>query len=167
MMQPITFKVGLFRRFSDAHKSTMERKRSQKGLLWLMDAMSGINTLYLRGDPSTPSIYDPLLGIRYEREKGTEEWKDIGWVLKDGVGDCEDLACARIAELRRDGIAARPWIKWSQMPGGGYLYHAILWRPTAKKNLPPKTRVRGKPTIWRAPEPWGGCIEDPSRMLGM
>lgn len=70
-----------------------------------------------------PSLYDS--GVRYEREPpGHERWLTIPELYDAGVGDCEDLACARAAELRLDGEPARVIV--SQTPRGSY--HARVLR---------------------------------------
>lgn len=56
-------------------------------------------------DQDLPSVYEVA---RYRREPpGREVWKHAALVVRDGLGDCEDLAAYRAAELRvRDGEAA-------------------------------------------------------------
>ena len=84
-----------------------------------------------------PSLYSS--GIRYKAETG-EVWKPAGRLLADKLGDCEDLAAYRAAELRKSGRdpAARVGIVRS----GRRVYHAIVERGD-------------------------GSIEDPSKRLGM
>lgn len=110
-------------------------------LLW---ALIGLNREYLKANPGTPSLYKS--GVRYIREKeGQEIWSTIGGIIADGGADCEDLACWRVAELREQGIPARP--AWRhrrvRMPSGAEatLYHILVWTPKG--------------------------FEDPSRKLGM
>lgn len=50
-----------------------------------------------------PSIY--TVRPRYRVAK-RETWKDIGAVLRDGWGDCKDFTAWRLAELRKQGVAA-------------------------------------------------------------
>ena len=83
-------------------------------------------------------------GIRYQREArdpktGTrlEQWRTYPELIEFGVGDCEDLAAARVAELRNKGINARPWLE----------RHGRMWH-----------------VVVRLPD---GRIEDPSKRLGM
>lgn len=106
-----------------------------------MQALVEINILYLSDYPETPPLYET--DVIYQTEQ-TEQWKDVPRIIEDGWGDCEDLACWRIAELRHKGIAARPYIKWRASPTrpGMDRYHAVV----------------------RLPD---GRIEDPSRSLGM
>ena len=91
MMQPVLFKVKLFRDPAD-------RARSQQALLWMLEALCKVNEGHLADRPYPP-LYEA--GVRYQREEGTEQWLDIPSVLEAGWGDCEDLACWRVAELRR------------------------------------------------------------------
>jgi len=83
-----------------------------------------------------PPLYEA--GVRYQREQGREEWQTVEQVLAAGVGDCEDLACWRAAELRRDGVECLA----EAVRTGPRLFHAIV----------------------RFPD---GSHEDPARELGM
>ena len=73
---------------------------------------------------------------------GGERFRDIGVLLERGSGDCDNVACWRVAELRQGGIRARPYLKWRTNDNGGTTYHALV--------------------IW--PD---GSSEDPSLLLGM
>lgn len=83
----------------------------------------------------------PLYGgtIRYAREPiGRERWQTAEETAARGAGDCEDLAAYRVAELRRQGIAA-----------------TILIRVV-------------RPDLWHVLVQWpDGRTEDPSAKLGM
>lgn len=86
-----------------------------------------------------PPLYES--GIVYRAEpRGQEVWKDVPNVLRDGYGDCEDLACWRAAELRHQGVAAHPVFRIHHFSGLN-LYHILVKR--------------------------GNMIEDPSARLGM
>lgn len=79
---------------------------------------------------------------------GGEHFRDIGRILENGGGDCDNLACWRVAELRQAGIAAKPYMTHRERLGGGTTYHAlVLWPP-----------IPGVPD-WTS--------EDPSLLLGM
>jgi hypothetical protein len=133
-MPHVNFKLCLFERPDD-------RSRSQKAVLWLMEALVQINLTWLQKHPETPSIYDS--GVIYKLIPGViDYWMDIPTIVRDGGGDCEDLACWRVAELRNIGVNARPYIRWKKKTESSYLYHALVWWP-------------------------GGRIEDPSLALGM
>lgn len=83
------------------------------------------------------SLYEA--GVRYRREApGREDWRNVEEVRAAGVGDCEDLAAWRAAELRAQGEPARA----VAVPSGPGKWHAVVKRAD-------------------------GSIEDPSRQLGM
>jgi hypothetical protein len=138
-MQPIVFAVDLFNRPED-------HARSQEALLWLLEGLCKVNQGHLRQKPFPP-IYEA--GIRYVRERGTEEWLDIPHIIEAGGGDCEDLACWRVAEIRENGGYASPYVRY-RLIDGHYHYHALVqhYRPEGDR------LVRTKK-------------EDPSRRLGM
>lgn len=90
---------------------------SQLRMLWIMEGLVRVNQTHLRQmeafkdrglvQLNYPTIYRS--GLHYETEKGTEIWPDIPSLLSGTMGkglypgpwgDCEDLACYRIAEYR-------------------------------------------------------------------
>lgn len=93
-------------------------------------------------NPRLPSVYDA--GVEYRREPpGNEQFKDVVSVLRDGHGDCEDLACAVAAwRVVRRGELAQPNVNWKPLGPRNWLYHITVQRP-------------GLPD------------EDPSKLLGM
>lgn len=111
----------------------------EQNLRILLDALVRLNILYLRRNPRTPLLFQS--GVRYSSDDPSEEWLTIPELYRRRFGDCEDLACARVAELRVRGYPAAPFISMKKRIGGGDLYHI---------------RVR-----------IGDRIEDPSRLLGM
>ena len=131
MMPKIIFDLHLF-------ESPKDIPRSRKTLLKLMEVLTQINNDWLINH-KIPSLYKTR--IIYKPERSTEIWKDIPSIMRDGFGDCEDLACWRIAELRNIGVMAKPYIKWTDKNGASR-FHAVLLLPN-------------------------GFIEDPSRSLGM
>lgn len=113
-----------------------------KALRVLLDALIGLNTAYLEHH-NVPLLY--RAGVRYAR---TVEWDPIPALYLRRFGDCKSLAAARIAELRKQGIACTPDFRWMKTPQrDGNLYHIL---------------VRRHP----CPEAPGG-VEDPSKILGM
>lgn len=148
MMQPVLFKVQLFRDAGD-------RPRSQEALLWMLEALCKINEGHLADRPYPP-LYES--GVRYEREDGTEEWLDVPSILQAGRGDCEDLACWRVAELRRQGHHAGPYVRYRNR-NGVFHYHALVMH-YRRAIAPGPTGVRVERFV---PD----VIEDPSRRLGM
>lgn len=141
MMKPIVFNVKLFR-------GEWDRGRSQTVLLHLMEALAQLNEGHL-AQMRYPLLYES--GVRYRRERG-ENWRDIPTLLELGEGDCEDLACWRIAELRHGGHYAFPYVAF-QRRDGTYRYHALVQR-----------FARHDPSTGHF---YGQHIEDPSRVLGM
>jgi len=116
----------------------LNRKDSERALLWLLESLVQVNIIELRKN-KLPPLYKA--GVRYEREIDTEIWRDVVTVYDDGFGDCEDLACWRVAELRNQGKKASARLSWRKQ-GDMLIYHV---------------------TVLRA----NGRIEDPSVKLGM
>lgn len=111
-----------------------------------VNALAIIDEIYLLENPQTPPLAKS--GVRYQREVRAwgepERWQSIAEILASGVADCEDLAAARIAELRIRKIPARPKV----VPAGRAVngrWHIIVEIPTKK----------------------GAIRMDPSRELGM
>lgn len=108
-----------------------------------LETLCDINDWQLRRQRYAP-LYQS--GVVYREEPpGEEEWLDIPCLYKQGFGDCEDIACARVSELRRVGIAAVPCICWKEFDVGGKvvsLVHVLVLLPD-------------------------DSIEDPSKVLGM
>lgn len=134
----ITFALDLF-------NPTSPREMSREALNLQLDLLFKIDMLYLRFHPQTPLLYQS--GVRYmEEPPGQEDWQDIPTTLRIGMGDCEDLACWRAAELNvKYGIKARPIFREQRRANGTYLYHILV-------QLPPG---------------YSPSIEDPSKILGM
>jgi len=85
-----------------------------------------------------PPLYSGHYRYRMERP-GREDWQSALENARRGIGDCEDLATHRVAELWRDGVrGARPKI----LQVSPNLFHVVVAHPD-------------------------GTIEDPSRRLGM
>lgn len=113
----------------------------------LLDGLILADTLYLQQNPDTPGVYEA--GLRYEAEEiGRDDWRDIPSILDHKGGDCEDLACYRVAELRlrRGEAGAKPYVSSKVVRSRRYgtftLYHIRVQRAD-------------------------GTIEDPSKDLGM
>jgi hypothetical protein len=115
----------------------------------LVDAQGRHNADLLRaarrqGNP-LPPIYSPQANVRYRPEPNMGRFEEICSIvvlLARGVGDCDDLAAARIGELLEQGIKARSKIYWRQH-SGGRVFHAELRRLDTDE------------------------VEDPSSLLGM
>ena len=110
---------------------------TRRHLTALLEGLVALNCVILEDNPRTPSIYKA--GVRYVPEpRGFENWLTIDQVIRAGKGDCEDLAAARVAQLRRVGIYARAVV----IRTGRKRFHAVVRWPD-------------------------GQIEDPSKKLGM
>jgi hypothetical protein len=154
MMSGIEFELDLFSVPSD-------RERSQKVLLILMDALANVNMTWLKTYPDTPALYNAPVKYHFDPDE-PDPWQDISSTLKKGWGDCEDLACWRIAELRAKGIEAHPYIRWRRNAEGKYTYHALVLWPDGRVEDPSVAMgMRGE--MLRAP-----CwLSDVSPGLGM
>jgi len=109
-----------------------------------LETLCQINSWHLRRKNFAP-LYRS--GVFYKEEPpGEEEWLDIPSLYRQGFGDCEDIACARVAELRRSGIPAMPCISWKEIATRKgkrmTLVHVLVLLPD-------------------------DSIEDPSKVLGM
>lgn len=147
-MKPV-FDIEIFRNPVGNKVSEAERRRSMDALLWMMEALCRINQGEIKYQKEVGNPFIPLYesGIYYLAEPpGEEFWQDIYTNFAKGNGDCEDLACHRIAELREVyRIPAQPWVTF-RLVEDSYRFHAIL-------------RAKTKSGRWR--------FEDPSRKLGM
>src|SRR3990172_1686876 len=187
-MPPIVFRIKLFR-------GDFDQAQSQLRLLWLMEALARINQSHVRQWEAlakrklVPAPYPPLYraNVHYEPERGTEEWPDIPTILEDTAGtgkypgrqgDCEDLTCYRIGQIRELPFHHTSMGgKWIVLP------EDIEWMKFNKKKEAHYKRVPGgikaKPFAkWRR-KPDGtygyhalvllpdGRLEDPSLTLGM
>jgi hypothetical protein len=164
---------------------------------FLLGALVDIDRSHLRRFPTTtPRLYKA--GVRYDTLDppegsacGDDKWADIPRILDtrgpDGtrIGDCEDLACWRAAEVNeiyRVGEAVAPvrceccggrgvvprvvvphvmlrrdWINVGGHSRRRHLYHIV--------NRWPEGLLRYPNTVERTSD--GLLIEDPSRVLGM
>lgn len=127
----------------------------QQLLQWLAD----LNLVFLLEHPRTPPLYSS--GVLYRREPRqvvrVERFCGIPDVLRQGWGDCDDLAPWRAAELNLRGVGARPVLvdashpQWSQTAKGR---GKRLWHVVVERHLPGDSA--------------GEVVyEDPSARLGM
>jgi hypothetical protein len=118
----------------------------------LLEALIAIDRLWLRSQASTVgalrrSIYDR--GVRYKREERDpetgvrrEDWLTYPEIIGNRGGDCEDLAAARVAELREQGVNARPWLSRH-----GRTWHVRVMLPNGQLEDPSaRLGMRGGPT---------------------
>jgi hypothetical protein len=100
-------------------------KETAKVLTVLLRALVECNLDYLEKHPETPHPY--RAGIQYQREESGERWKSIPKILRDGEGDCEDLAAYLAAYWAFHGQKpVRVVVRWRQMPSGGRLYPVLV-----------------------------------------
>ena len=102
-----------------------------------LEGLARVDAAIYREHPTLPSIHTAQVKYRPERH---EVWRHVGDVLRDGWGDCEDLASARVGWLRARGLDERARVKVRRT--GPRMSHAVVLRSS-------------------------GTIEDPSRDLGM
>lgn len=148
-------------------------------------ALVSINRRYIRMDRARvaagfpeqiPYLYDS--GVRYDRLEptgeicGDDDFQDVVTVLEHPehpmLGDCDDLACWRVAELNeRYGIAAVPYVRLhadlvddvrSGQVRPRHLYHIMVRWPEGLESY--------HPTVFVDPHT-GALLEDPSAILGM
>lgn len=138
-MRWVHFGLDLFRETSPAAED-----RAVEILAEMLSFLIWTNESYLDLHPDTPLLYDS--GVRYEQEPPRlEMFKSIPLILQEPRNiDCEDLACWRVAELRRRfGIGAGAFYYWRELPGKNIkMFHIQVIYPD-------------------------GSIEDPSARLGM
>lgn len=131
-----------------------------------MQALADCLTICDRAYLKYERIPDVLNGrIRYDKDRpprgsacGDDDWTDIKLLNQRGIGDCDDLACARAAQLQQAGIAARA-IPLLRRSNGSHDYHIVVMWPQGLSSYPP--------TVYKDPSGSGLLLEDPSRLLGM
>lgn len=113
----------------------------------------------LTGDVDEVAILKKVLGsnayrgdvnralITIQDVLGGERFRDIGRVIENGDGDCDNLNCWRVAELRQQGIQARPFMTSRERPDGTTYHALVIWPPLGPCNYE--------------------TSEDPSLLLGM
>jgi hypothetical protein len=90
-----------------------------------------------------PPVYSGA--ARYAREApGTESWDTWDRVVARGYGDCEDLAAARVAELRYKKIDPRARVELLRT--GARMLHAVVRRGDGKIEDPSKRLGMGGPS---------------------
>ncbi len=113
--------------------SLSNTRLSESALSRMLNLLYNLNLDFLHAFPNTPTIYDPnlgpnRLGLRYREEPlGEENWEDIPTIIEQGYGDCEDLACARAAELTVSGIPSVPFFTLRRYGDVG-VYHILVRR---------------------------------------
>lgn len=156
-MQSVQINLG------ESTSSWLRPSRSLGGVIKpLLDALTTIDLIYL-STHHVPKLYES--GVRYadepvflrpENGERREEFASIPAILQRGMGDCDDLAPWRVAELRRAGFSANIRIQWKKHPNGK-LFHIVVRRDQNVPDFNPRY-MKATPK---------GVIEDPSRALGM
>lgn len=132
------FRLSGFNALTDGEKFEVLQK--------LLDCLTLANVLYLRRRPRTPLLYES--GVRYvEEPSGRDEWQDIEDTIARASGDCEDLACWRVAELR-------------------VVYREKALHHITVSDIPDKSG-QIVTTYHIAVQRANGLVEDPSKRLGM
>ncbi len=90
----------------DAFNARSSNQVNAKALGALLDCLVELNLIYLDLFPNTPGLYET--GVFYYLMPTKAPWDTIPTLYGRGYGDCKSLAAARVAELRRQGKAARP-----------------------------------------------------------
>jgi hypothetical protein len=126
-------------------------------LILALESLTQINEWHLATNPNLPSLYDA--GVRYKEEPpGREDWCDAPTVIKQGWGDCEDLAAYRCAELRAMGVDAECVIR------SRYIDPSSCRKAGYPAKLIPRDGIYLVHVMVRWPD---GHIECPSKILGM
>lgn len=120
-----------------------------KALRILLDALTDINTEFLKTHPNTIPLYPRGAQPVYEHGPvyyaRTQVWDPIPALYLRGFGDCKSLSAALIADLRRTGVEVYPVFRWvrAENPNrkGETNYHILV------------QNAKG--------------FEDPSKVLGM
>lgn len=121
--------------FDLASIKTVSAERRGIALRALLDALVVIDDIYLEANPDTAALYDS--GIEAARNPD-DIWQDIPAVMARGAGDAVDLACWRVAELRRAGYdEVHPYLKMTHKEDGSCIYtvqvriHDMIEDPSA------------------------------------
>lgn len=128
-------------------RSTLVEPLADAAVCVLLESLTRIDLLSRRWCAATGAPL-PLLyasGVRYQRENYAareENWLDVLELYRLGFGDCEDLACARAAELQELGENAVALAVAKRRTNGSRLLHVVVKRGD-------------------------GSTEDPSARLGM
>ena len=123
-----------------ALRVTIHAPSSRGTLGALSKGLVALNREMLRREP-LPPLYSRAAGVRYKPEgKGRERWQNAHEVFGAGVGDCEDLACWRVAELQNAGEPALVKI----VRTGPRRFHAVVLRGDGTYEDPSKILAKGR-----------------------
>ncbi len=129
--------------------------------------LARVDLLYLHEYPAQfPPLYEA--GIVYGDDRpavgsscGDDDWRDIAVLYRVGVGDCEELAAARLAQLWAEGKDYVTCVVLlnetrGQVRRPEHLFHIMLRWPSGLPSYPSTVRRRS-----------GMLLECPSEVLGM
>lgn len=146
----------------EGNSNWLKPSRSLGGVIKpILEALTTVDLIYLTTH-HVPLLYSS--GVRYAEESSFlkypngyyENFAAVPEILARGVGDCDDLAPWRCAELRKLGFTARIRIQWVKLKDGK-MFHIVVRRYGPVPDFNPRYMVRDGDTV----------IEDPSRALGM
>lgn len=135
----------------------------------LLDALTALNLTYIRRGIRFPDLLES--NVRYDEQRpvkgsvcGDDDWADIAVTFRKGLGDCDDLAAIRAAQLQARGIRARaiPLLRRTPARGnipGKHDYHIVVMWPKGLRSYPR--------TVYQDPSGSGLLLEDPSKLKGM
>lgn len=101
-------------------------ERLSRVVAGFVEALARANLEWLAKHPETPALYQAR--IKYVEDTGSDDWCDIPEVLKRGIGDCDDFAAWRLAELWRMGEREAKAAVDVTKQGDRITYHAFILR---------------------------------------
>jgi hypothetical protein len=147
-MYRITYVLGDLRRPAPGPRVGIEARAagasSEDVLGMLLSTLVAVDQLYLHAHPELPSVY--ASGVRYVEEPqgylklGEENWQDIPTCLGLKKGGNRDLVAWRCAELRNQGLDARPLLYTQRTAGGMLRYRAVVLLPDGRVEDPSSGR---------------------------
>lgn len=147
---------------------------SREQMQIVLDAVTAINLTYLRRGIRYPDLL--ASDVRYKLEQpppgsvcGDDDWQDIAVTYRRKIGDCDDLAPIRAAQLQHRGVAARAiaLLRRSHAftPQSRHDYHIVVMWPQGLGSYP--ATVYRDPSGTRDRQGRVLLLEDPSRLKGM
>lgn len=127
-----------------------QRGKAARGLLRVVSGRCN-RPLIQRG--LLPPLYES--GVVYGAEVGFEEFADAHTCFARQVGDCDDLAAWRLAELQEEH--ARALVRGERNRLSPWPDVQLVSKPINGEQVLVHVLVRD----------WDGTVEDPSRVLGM
>lgn len=137
--------------------------------------LARVDLLYLREYSSQfPPLYES--GVVYGDDRpaagsscGDDDWRDVAVLYRVGVGDCEELAAARLSQLwaaSKDYVTCVVLLNETRAPvkRPEHLFHIMLRWPYGLQSYPPEVRERLVLVNGRRERM---LVECPSEELGM